>query len=122
MIGARRNSTPFQPCRRSFEQPMPSSGAALETIPVTLVAGVNELGLLQVSCVSADPRVKQSWPLEFSLRRHQHDDQSLRSAPASDAVEPNISAAALAAAKTHAKRWFGRSANQRELNHSNTAT
>jgi molecular chaperone DnaK (HSP70) len=90
------------------------SGAALDTIPVTLVAGVNELGLLQVSCVSADPRVKQSWPLEFSLRRHEHDDQSLRSAPASDAVEPNISAAALAAAKTHAKRWFGRSTNQRD--------
>jgi len=90
------------------------SNPTFDTIPVRLVAGANELGLLQVSCVSADPRVRQSWPLEFNLRRHEHDDQSLRLAPASDAAEPNITAAALASAKTHVKRCFDRSPKQRD--------
>src|SRR5262249_52322319 len=90
------------------------SNPTFDTIPVRLVAGANELGLLQVSCVSADPRVRQSWPLEFNLRRHEHDDQPLRLAPASDAVDPNITAAALAAAKTHVKRCFDRPAKQRD--------
>jgi len=90
------------------------SNPSFDTIPVTLVAGANELGLLQVSCVSVDPRVRQSWPLEFSLRRHEHDDQSLRLAPASGAVEPNVAATILAAAKTHVKHRFDRSANQRD--------
>ena len=89
------------------------SNPSFDTIPVTLLAGANELGLLQVSCVSVDPRVRQSWPLEFSLRRHEHDDQSLRLAPASGAVEPNVTATVLAAAKTHVKHRFDRSANQR---------
>ena len=89
------------------------SNPTFDAIPVTLLAGVNELGLLQVSCVSADPRVKQSWPLQFSLRRHERDDESTRSAETCNAVEPNITAAALAAAKTHVKRCFDPSANQR---------
>ena len=42
-----------------------------ERLPVRLSAKMNELGLLQVLCVSADPRVKQSWPLEFNLRPHE---------------------------------------------------
>jgi hypothetical protein len=45
-------------------------------------------------------------PLQFSLRRHEHGVQSTRSAATSNAVEPNITAAALAAAKTHVKRCF----------------
>src|SRR5262249_12842584 len=90
------------------------SNPSFDTIPVTLLAGANELGLLQVSCVSVDPRVRQSWPLEFSLRRHEHDDQSLRLAPASGAVEPNVAATVLAAAKTHVNYRFDRSANQRD--------
>jgi hypothetical protein len=40
---------------------------------------MNELGLLSVACLSADPAVQGSWPLEFDLRPHrygtkQHDD------------------------------------------------
>jgi molecular chaperone DnaK (HSP70) len=42
-----------------------------ERLPVTLSAKMNELGLLQVACVSADPRAKQVWPLEFNLRPHE---------------------------------------------------
>ena len=33
------------------------------------------MGLLQVSCVSADPRIRQSWPLEFNLRPHEQDSE-----------------------------------------------
>jgi hypothetical protein len=33
------------------------------TLSVKLVASANELGLLQVSCVSADPSTSQCWPL-----------------------------------------------------------
>ena len=42
-----------------------------DRLPVTLSAKMNELGLLRVACVSADPQVKQSWPLEFNLRPHE---------------------------------------------------
>jgi molecular chaperone DnaK (HSP70) len=41
-------------------------------IPVTLTATINDLGLLQVACVSADPAVPGQWPLEFNLRPHEH--------------------------------------------------
>jgi molecular chaperone DnaK (HSP70) len=39
-------------------------------VPVTLTTRVSELGLLRVACVSADPAVRESWPLEFNLRPH----------------------------------------------------
>jgi uncharacterized protein DUF3731 len=40
-----------------------------DRVPVTLTARINELGLLQVACVSADPSQPESWPLEFNLRQ-----------------------------------------------------
>jgi molecular chaperone DnaK (HSP70) len=43
-------------------------GARLETLPVTLTARTNELGLLQVACESTDPHHPGSWPLDFNLR------------------------------------------------------
>jgi molecular chaperone DnaK (HSP70) len=48
----------------------PSGG---DRLPVMLTTRMNELGLLQVTCVSADPRVRESWPLEFNLRPHEPD-------------------------------------------------
>src|SRR5215472_10004374 len=70
-----------------------------DTLPVTLTASANELGIFQVSCVSADRRVKQSWPLEFYLRPHeQNNPTALRSAAGASAsvhTEPNVSADAL---------------------------
>jgi molecular chaperone DnaK (HSP70) len=48
---------------------LPAGGS--DRLPISLSATMNELGLLQVLCVSADPRVKQSWPLEFNLRPHE---------------------------------------------------
>src|SRR5215470_6891562 len=69
------------------------------TLPVTLTASANELGLLQVSCVSADERIEQSWPLEFDLLPQEQDSQSVLRSVAGSSVsvhtEPNVSADAL---------------------------
>jgi hypothetical protein len=67
------------------------------TVPIRLVARMNALGLLQISCVSSDPANQQSWPLEFNLRLH---DQGIAgvSGPARETaiqIEPNATADAL---------------------------
>ena len=93
-------------------------GRTSDTLPVTLIASVNELGLLHVSCVSADDRLKQFWPLEFNLRPHEHDGQPVRSAAVSKVLVPiksNVTTAALEAARSHIQHLFARSANQRDL-------
>jgi hypothetical protein len=90
------------------------AGRTSDTIPIKLVASTNDLDLLHVSCVSADPRVEQSWPLEFNLRTREHDQQPLRPTAASRPVKPNIGPAPLAAAKLQTERFFARSANQRD--------
>jgi molecular chaperone DnaK (HSP70) len=96
----------------------PALGEAANTLPVTLTANVNELGLLQVACVSADNRIRQSWPLEFDLRQHEQESQSaLQLGPASSAlaqIKPNASAEALEAAQIRIRSWFTRSPRQRE--------
>ena len=96
----------------------PAPDVTTNTLPVTLTANANELGLLQVACVSADDRIRQSWPLEFDLRQQEPDSQSaLQSGPASSAsvqTKPNVSAAALEAARTRIRSWFTRSPKQRE--------
>ena len=83
------------------------------TVPVTLVASANELGLLQVCCVSADPCVKQSWPFEFNLRPRQYDGQP-RSATVSRETKPNVAPQTLATAQLQIQRLFARSAKKRE--------
>ena len=44
---------------------------------------MNELGLLRVACVSADPAIRESWPLEFNLRPHLAEDEDTESSFAS---------------------------------------
>ena len=96
----------------------PAPDVSTNTLPVTLTANANELGLLQVACVSADDRIRQSWPLEFDLRQHEQDNQSaLQLGPAASAaaqIKPNVSADALHAARTRIRSWFTRSPRQRE--------
>ncbi len=72
-------------------------------LPVGLTARMNALGLLHISCVSADPAVQQSWPLEFNMREHV---EGVAGAPgagrgrgASAPIEPNASADALETAR-----------------------
>jgi len=88
------------------------------TLPVTLTASANELGLLHVSCVSVDDRIRQTWPLEFDLRQQEQDNQSvLRSATVSSAsihTDPNVSADALEAAQNRIHALFTRPLKQRE--------
>ena len=90
------------------------AGRTSDTIPINLVANTNDLDLLHVSCVSADPRLEQSWPLEFNLRTREHDDHPLRSASVSKPPTPNIAPAPLAAAKQQIQPLFARSANPRD--------
>ncbi len=77
------------------------------TVPVSLSVRLNALGLLQLSCVSADPAVRQAWPLEFDLR------------PQSDgAVAPdataNVAAGALEAGRRRIESLFGQPLDRRD--------
>jgi hypothetical protein len=66
------------------------------SVPVRLAATMNALGLLQVSCVSTDPALSQSWPLEFNLRPH---DRAAAFPVASVRIDPNASTEAQEAAR-----------------------
>jgi molecular chaperone DnaK (HSP70) len=93
-------------------------GTTASRLPVRLVARVNELGLLQVSCVSADPIIDQSWPLEFNLRPLEQDSQTAsRTVAVSNAslpTKPNVAGQALEAARARIQYSFNRAANKRE--------
>jgi molecular chaperone DnaK (HSP70) len=74
------------------------------SLPVRLIARMNALGLLQISCVSAAPGNQQSWPLEFNMRPHDQDGAGGTggAGPAREAtvqVEPNAAADALETAR-----------------------
>jgi hypothetical protein len=92
-----------------------ASGAIAPTLPITLAAQVNELGLLQVSCVSADHRISGSWPLEFDLRPHEQRSQPAGSAGLSDVsvqAQPNVASETLEAAQMQIGSWFAQTLNQ----------
>ena len=78
------------------------------TVPVRLAAKMNALGLLQISCVSTDPRMPQSWPLEFNLRPHEHGRAAAPGTPASAPVEANATTEARQAARDHITTTFTR--------------
>jgi molecular chaperone DnaK (HSP70) len=88
------------------------------TLPVSLIASANELGLLQISFVSTDPSIKQSWPLEFNLRPHEQDGPAAAKIPAApDAAvpaTPNVSGHALEAARVRIKSSLNSPPNRRE--------
>jgi molecular chaperone DnaK (HSP70) len=72
------------------------------TLPVTLAARLNELGLLQVSCVGADARARRTWPLDFNLRAHVHGEGDEVAA----AAAPNVAAGALDRARQRLETLF----------------
>jgi len=84
---------PLQTIVRTAE---PSHAGTGKTVPVHLLAQMNALGLLQISCVSADPASQQSWPLEFNMRPYDQSSAgttgggSIREAAIQ--IEPNASA------------------------------
>jgi molecular chaperone DnaK (HSP70) len=71
--------------------------AGHRAVAVALQAQLNELGLLQVACVSRDPQVEQTWPLEFNLRTGEHSGTD--GAGAAVEIPPNASPQALKAAQ-----------------------
>ena len=78
------------------------------TLPVRLVAKMNALGLLQISCVGADPQTPQSWPLEFNLRPHEQGAVAARSAPAPTPAASNATTETQQAARDHIATMFTR--------------
>jgi molecular chaperone DnaK (HSP70) len=97
-----------------------SSGApAGSAVPVSLTAKLNELGLLEVSCRSVDPHVRQSWPLEFNLRPRETngagDSGSARTAEAPvEAGPPQVEPQVLDAARKRIEILFGQPLNRRD--------
>jgi molecular chaperone DnaK (HSP70) len=95
-----------------------ASGTTASTLSVSLVASVNELGLLQVSCVSADPSISQCWPLEFNLHPHEQDGRAASKtavAPnAPVAAKPNVTERVLKAARARIRDAFNLPLKRRE--------
>src|SRR5258708_11551171 len=95
-------------------------------LPVGLTARMNALGLLQISCVSADPAVQQSWPLEFNMREHVKGvpgaPDAGRAREANAPIEPNASADALETARRQIGMVFPQPANNRKKNKITAAT
>jgi molecular chaperone DnaK (HSP70) len=85
-----------------------------KTAPVHLVAQMNALGLLQISCVSRDPASQQSWPLEFNMRPHDQDSTAVAGAgstrEAAIQIEPNATATGLDTARREIGMVFARPA------------
>ena len=102
----------------------PAPGITANTLPVTLIASANELGLLQVSCVSADPSIRQCWPLEFNLRPHEQDGQNafIKAAAVSVDIKPNVTAQALEAARARIQHLFDRPSKTTRNAHSDAAS
>ena len=92
----------------------PREGLA-SAIPIRLNAGVNELGLLQVSCRSLAPDIRQSWPLEFNLRPQEAKPTPQAVEPASPALpEPDVAPGALADAGRRITAAFTQPLGKRE--------
>jgi molecular chaperone DnaK (HSP70) len=87
------------------------------TVPVHLTAKINALGLSQIWCISDDPRVSQSWLLEFDLRPHEQSGAGIQHPvepfKATAPVEPNAAAEALVVAHRFLGNVFTRPSGTR---------
>jgi molecular chaperone DnaK (HSP70) len=93
----------------------PARGELGSAIPVQLSARVNELGLLQLSCRSLAPDIRQSWPLEFNLRPNERDPAAPATEPASPTqAEPDVAPDALAGAGRRISAAFTQPLGKRE--------
>jgi molecular chaperone DnaK (HSP70) len=78
------------------------------SVPVRLAAKMNALGLLQISCVSTDPSIQHSWPLEFNLRPQEQGDAGSGGQPEAPPVEPNATTEARQAAHERIANTFSK--------------
>jgi molecular chaperone DnaK (HSP70) len=85
-----------------------------DRVPVTLTARMNELGLLQVACVSADSSQNESWPLEFNLRQHEPGNKEQMDAGDDTAVDPEVDPARLDAARARIEALFSQPLDVRD--------
>ncbi len=108
-----RDFHPLPPLETVARLPEPARAKGDRTVPVTLTARLNELGLLQVACVSADPAIAETWPLEFNLRPQERGGEGGTEAVAQ--VAPNAGAAQLNAARERLRSQFGSPLNKRDL-------
>jgi molecular chaperone DnaK (HSP70) len=114
---------PLQTIVRMAEPSRLETGGIL---PVHLTARMNALGLLQISCVSADPGIQKSWPLEFNIREHVQGAAGTpgvrRGHQASAPIEPNAAAQALEMARRQIGAVFTQPANNNKKNKVTAAT
>jgi molecular chaperone DnaK (HSP70) len=101
-----------------LETSLKASDGLHETLPVQLTARVSELGRLEISCVSTDPNVHGSWPLEFNLRAADGTSDARASPTSASGVlgdgGPHVSAAALEVARERIVMLFERPINPRD--------
>lgn len=87
--------------------------SAERSVPVRLAAKMNALGLLQISCVSTDPAIPQSWPLEFNLRPQEQGNVA-GGQPEAPPIEPNATVEARQAARERILATFSKPAPKTE--------
>ncbi len=87
-----------------------------DKLPVILTARINELGLLHVACVSADPDLHGTWPLEFNLRPHESGNERQGATNEDPAVRtvPEIDPGQLDAARARITTLFSRPLDRRD--------
>jgi molecular chaperone DnaK (HSP70) len=85
-----------------------------DRVPVTLTARMNELGLLQVACVSADPSQHDSWPLEFNLRQLEPGNEEQMDTADDTGVDPEVDPVRLDAACARIKALFSQPLDRRD--------
>jgi hypothetical protein len=91
-----------------------SRGSGGDRLPVSLRVYINELGLLRIACVSAQPGIRETWPLEFNLRA----DEEPRSQRGESGSEPRsdagIGTVNLESAKTRIRKVFSQPLDKRD--------
>jgi len=85
-------------------------------LPVILTARINELGLLHVACVSANPDVHGTWPLEFNLRPHEsgNEKQGDTDEDAAARTGPEVDPGRMDAARARITTLFSRPLDTRD--------
>ncbi|MBF8272249.1 MAG: hypothetical protein HW380_1354 [Magnetococcales bacterium] len=87
-----------------------------KTLPVSLSAEQNELGLLQIFLHSQHADVKQTWPLEFNLRPHESGSVTAKRSHTEAMIkaEPNVSAEAMVMAQERIQTLFSQRIDKRD--------
>jgi molecular chaperone DnaK (HSP70) len=87
-----------------------------DKLPVILTARTNELGLLHVACISANPNVRGTWPLEFNLRPQEsgNEKQVDTDEPAAASTGPEVDPGRLDAARARITALFSRPLDRRD--------